>query len=91
MSGEIEARLAAQGIQLPRAPNPVANYVPFTICGDLLFVSGQISKDADGPLIAGHVGDGLSAEQAQAAARVCALNILAQAKAARQIRAAEDA
>jgi enamine deaminase RidA (YjgF/YER057c/UK114 family) len=82
MSSEIEARLANLGIALPPAPNPVANYVPFLAAGDLLFISGQIAKSADGSVAKGQLGANATVEEGQAAARLCALNILAQAKAA---------
>jgi enamine deaminase RidA (YjgF/YER057c/UK114 family) len=82
MTGTIEARLAELGLTLPAAPNPVANYVPYAIAGNLLFISGQISKAGDGTLVTGTLGAGLSVEAGQQAARLCALNILAQAKAA---------
>jgi enamine deaminase RidA (YjgF/YER057c/UK114 family) len=82
MSGEIEARLAKLGLTLPPAPSAVANYVPFLISGDLLFVSGQIAKSADGIVTTGTVGKDVTIEQGQVAAKLCALNILAQAKAA---------
>ncbi len=82
MSGEIEARLAALGLTLPPAASPVANYVPWVLAGNLLFVSGQLARTADGKLIAGHVGEGVSVEDAQAAARLCGLNLIAQAQAA---------
>ena len=82
MSGEIEARLEKLGLTLPSAPSPVANYVPHLIAGDLLFISGQISKAADGSLVTGRLGADLAIETGQHAARLCALNILAQAKAA---------
>jgi enamine deaminase RidA (YjgF/YER057c/UK114 family) len=82
MTGTIEARLQALGITLPAAPNPVANYVPFVLSGNLLFVSGQISKGADGTIAAGTLGRDVAIEAGQHAARLCALNILAQAKAA---------
>ncbi len=82
MSGVIAARLRELGFELPSAPNPVANYVPHLVVGGLLYVSGQISKAADGTLITGRVGDGLSLDDGVAAARVCALNLLAQANAA---------
>ena len=81
----IEAKLIALGIELPPAPQPVANYVPTLMTGDLLFISGQVSKDATGHLISGHVGvacGGITIEQGAQAAKLCALNILAQAKAA---------
>jgi enamine deaminase RidA (YjgF/YER057c/UK114 family) len=82
MTGIIEARLAELGLSLPDAPNPVANYVPSAISGSLLFISGQISKGADGKIVTGTLGRDLEVESGQAAARLCALNILAQAKAA---------
>lgn len=82
MSDTISSRLAAKGLTLPPAPAAVANYVPYTVAGDLLFVSGQISKDADGSLIAGRLGGDLTVEQGVEAATACALNILAQANAA---------
>ena len=47
MTGTIEARLTELGIELPAAPNPVANYVPYVISGNLLLISGQISKAAE--------------------------------------------
>lgn len=82
MTGTIEARLAELGLTLPAAPNPVANYVPFAISGNLLFISGQISKAADGTVVTGALGRDVSVETGQQAARHCALNILAQAKSA---------
>lgn len=82
MSNDPQARLQALGLKLPEAPAPVANYVPHLIAGDLLFVSGQISKAPDGSVLNGRLGDGLSIEDGQKAARYCALNILAQANAA---------
>ena len=81
MSGKIETKLAEMGVALPDAPAPAANYVPFVIVGDLVFISGQVSKDAGG-LITGKLGEGMSIEDGQAAAKVCALNLLAQLKAA---------
>ncbi len=82
MSGKIEARLESLGLELPDAAAPVANYVPFQTSGDHLFISGQISKAADGTLISGHLGDTLDVAGGQKAARASALNILAQAQAA---------
>jgi len=82
MSGEIEARLEKLGLTLPPAPSPVANYVPHLIAGDLLFISGQVSKAADGSLVRGLLGADVALETGQHAARLCALNVLAQAKAA---------
>jgi enamine deaminase RidA (YjgF/YER057c/UK114 family) len=83
MAGTVEQKLASQGITLPEAPNPVANYVPFVRSGNLLFVSGQVCFGADGKLIAkGKLGAGVTIEQGNAAARGCAVNLLAQVKAA---------
>lgn len=82
MTGTIDARLAELGISLPEAPNPVANYVPYAIHGNLLFISGQIAKAGDGTIIAGALGQSVEIESGQAAARLCALNILAQARSA---------
>lgn len=78
----IEGRLTALGLQLPDAPRPVANYVPTCQTGGLLYISGQISRTADGRVLAGKLGAGVDVSQGREAAKVCALNILAQAKAA---------
>lgn len=81
MSGKFEARLAEMGVTLPDAPAPAANYVPFVTVGDLVHVSGQISMNADG-LITGRLGEDMDVEAGQAAARTCAIGLLAQVKAA---------
>ena len=77
----ITARLSELGVTLPDAPAPAANYVPAVRSGDLLFVSGQVSSGPDG-LIKGRLGDGMSIEDGAAAARHCAISLLAQVKAA---------
>lgn len=82
MSKAIAERLRELGLQLPPAPAALANYVPYVLADNVLYVSGQISKAADGSVITGQLGAGLSVEQGQAAARLSALNILAQAAAA---------
>lgn len=81
MAGKTEARLAELGVMLPEAMAPAANYVPFVRQGDTVYVSGQISMDADG-FITGRLGDGMSIEDGAAAAKVCAINLLSQVKAA---------
>ena len=68
-------------IELPEAPAPAANYVPFVRTGNLIFVSGQIAMDANG-LVRGKLGEKMSLEDGQKAARLCALNLLAQLNAA---------
>jgi len=77
----VAARLAELGITLPEPALAVANYVPFVQSGALLHISGQLSNDASGG-IKGTVGDDVSPEQAQAAARLCGINLLAQISAA---------
>ncbi|HVY87062.1 MAG TPA: RidA family protein [Caulobacterales bacterium] len=79
--GRIEARLQELGITLPTPPAPVASYVPFVVVGGLVHVSGQVSVDAHGG-IKGKLGNDIEVEEGQAAARLCALNLLAQVKAA---------
>ncbi|MEN8834140.1 MAG: RidA family protein [Pacificibacter sp.] len=81
MTHSIEATLTELGLSLPDAPAPAANYVPFVQVGNLVHVSGQISSGPDG-LITGKLGADLSVEEGAAAARTCALSLLAQAKAA---------
>ena len=81
----IEDRLAALGITLPTPTAPVANYVPFVLHGPLLVISGQLAFGADGKIAPEHkgkIGAGVDEAAAVAAARLCVINILAQAKAA---------
>lgn len=78
----VEEILAEKGLTLPDAPPPAANYVPFVISGNTVYVSGQISIDAAGQLITGKVGADLTTEEGAKAAERCALALLAQAKAA---------
>jgi enamine deaminase RidA (YjgF/YER057c/UK114 family) len=81
MAGVVEKRLADLGIVLPTPVAPVANYVPFVRTGNFMVVSGQLSLDAEGKLVAkGQLGAGVSIEDGQKAARACAINILAQIK-----------
>ena len=82
MTSAIEQRLAAHGLELPAAPAPAANYVPYTISGKLVFVAGQLPFRNGQVAVAGRLGEDVSLEQGQEAARLCALNLLAQARAA---------
>jgi len=82
MSGKIEARLLERKIELPNAPAPVANYVPAVRSGNLLFVSGQGPSHNGELRFIGKVGRDVSLEEAKQSARLCALNVLAQARAA---------
>jgi enamine deaminase RidA (YjgF/YER057c/UK114 family) len=82
MSGKIDARLKELGIELPTPPAPVASYVPFVVSGMLVFVSGQVTLEAGALKYVGTVGKELSLEDGKAAARLCAINVLAQLKAA---------
>ncbi|MAU23082.1 MAG: hypothetical protein CMH13_21520 [Martelella sp.] len=82
MSDAIEDRLKALSITLPEAAAPAANYVPYVISGNLLYISGQLPTEAGRMVAAGHLGGNVSLEDGQKAARACAINIIAQAKAA---------
>ena len=77
----IAARLADLGVTLPDAPAPAANYVPYVQVGNTVFVSGQISSGPDG-FITGKLGDTMTAEEGAAAAKTCAISLLAQVKTA---------
>ena len=78
---EYERKLNELGIILPNAPAPAANYVPFVKVDNIVYVSGQISIGSDG-LIKGVLGADMSIEDGMLAARQCAINLLAQVKAA---------
>jgi enamine deaminase RidA (YjgF/YER057c/UK114 family) len=82
MTGRIEAKLKDLGIALPVPPAPVASYVPYVTSGNLVFVSGQIPATPDGLKYVGIVGQDLSLDDGKAAAKLCAVNLLAQIKAA---------
>ena len=83
MAGMIESKLTELGLTLPALAAPIANYVGFVRTGDLLFVSGQLCLGADGKLVAkGKLGAEVPIEDGQKAARACAINLLAQIKAA---------
>lgn len=81
MPGRIDAKLKELGIELPNAVAPKFNFVPCVQTGSTLFVSGQVSARGTELLHVGKVGGAIPVEQAQQAARLCALNVLAQARA----------
>lgn len=82
MADTIESRLAAAGVTLPEAAAPAANYVPYVVFGSTLQTSGQLPLDAGKVAVTGKLGRSVSLEDGQKAARLCAINILAQASAA---------
>jgi enamine deaminase RidA (YjgF/YER057c/UK114 family) len=82
MSDAIEGRLQELGIVLPQAAAPAANYVPYVISGNLLYLSGQLPMENGKIGVTGHLGKDVDVAGGQRAAELCAINILAQAKAA---------
>ena len=81
MTGKIDARLAELGIELPNPPVPAAAYTPFVKTGNLVFISGQVSQGADG-LVKGKLGADMDVAAGYEAAKLCALSLIAQARAA---------
>lgn len=77
MAGRIDKRLKELGIELPDPAAPAANYVPYAVTGNLVFISGQVPVDASGLPYRGKVGAEVSQEDAVKAARLCGINILA--------------
>ena len=82
MSDAIEGRLKELGIVLPQAAAPAANYVPYVISGNLLYLSGQLPMENGKIGVTGHLGKDVDVAGGQRAAELCAINLLAQAKAA---------
>ncbi|MEP0455781.1 MAG: RidA family protein [Roseibium sp.] len=82
MSQTIESRLADLGVTLPSPSAPAANYVPYVLTGNQLFISGQLPMGPEGLEYVGKVGGDLSVKDGKSAARLCAINLLDQAKAA---------
>ncbi len=78
----IEARLEALGLHVPEPVAPVANYVPFMMAGNLLFISGQLPMRDGQIAVTGKLGAGVTIDQGREACRIAFLNVLAQAKAA---------
>jgi enamine deaminase RidA (YjgF/YER057c/UK114 family) len=82
MEGRIEARMRELGIELPQPSAPGANYVPYVRTGDLLFVTGQLAQWNGERRFVGKLGQAFGVPEGQAAARLCALNVLAHVRAA---------
>ncbi len=82
MANDIESRLAEQGIVLPQATSPLADYVPYVAVGNLVFISGQLPMENGKLAVVGKLGGVVSIEEGIRAARLCAVNILAQLKSA---------
>ena len=82
MAGKIETRLKELGLELPTPPAPVASYVPYVVSGKQVFISGQVTMDNGALKYVGQVGKDVTLDDGKAAARLCAINVLAQAKAA---------
>lgn len=82
MTGRVDSHLNELAITLPVAAPAVANYVPFVTSGPLVFVSGQLPMEGGKPAVLGRLGDDVALEDGVRAARLCALNLLAQVKAA---------
>lgn len=79
----VATKLKELGIEIPPAPAPAANYVPFAVAGKLVFIAGQVPRSPDGKLkYVGKVGKDLTEKEGYDAARLCALNCLAQLQAA---------
>ena len=76
----IEKNITKLGITIPDAPAPVGAYVAFKFVNKLLFISGQLSVDSNGRFIKGKVGKDIDLKKGQEAAKLCAINIIAQAK-----------
>ena len=81
MTGVYEARLNKMGLNVPNAPAPAANYVPYVVVDNMVYVSGQIAKGDEG-LIIGKLGADMDVASGQEAAKVCALNLIAKLKVA---------
>lgn len=82
MTGSVEQRLRDAGITLPEAAAPAGNYVPWAQAGSLVIVSGQLPLTGGKVVTTGLLGRDVSVEDGQAAARLCAINLIAQVRAA---------
>ena len=79
--GQVEDKLNSMGYTLPEPPPPAGSYVPYVRTGNLVYLAGVGPRDADGNTVKGKVGSDLTVEEGYAAARLCALNSLANLKA----------
>ena len=77
---QVEGKLRQMGYALPTAPAPMANYIPGYRAGDLVFLAGVGPRASDGSMVTGKLGQDLTIEQGYEAARLCALNLLANLK-----------
>jgi enamine deaminase RidA (YjgF/YER057c/UK114 family) len=82
MTNKIEKRLIELGIALPTPGSPVANFVPYISVGNLVFMSGQLPRSEGKLAFAGKLGRDVTVDNGKAAARICALNLIAQLKTA---------
>lgn len=80
MAGKIDQRLAELNLELPNPASPIANYIPAVRSGNLLFLSGQICQWNGERRFLGKLGGEISLEQGKEAAKLCGLNLLAQAR-----------
>ena len=76
---KIDENLARMGVELPPMPKPIFNYIPYVIVGDLVFVSGQVPLEGKN-MVKGKLGDTMNVEDGAKAARICAINLLAQVR-----------
>jgi len=82
MAGKIDAQLKKLGLTLPEPPAAAARYVPFVVTGNLVFIAGQLPMHGGKIAVAGRLGADVSIEDGAHAARLCAINILAQLRSA---------
>lgn len=80
MAGTVEQRLRDMGVELPAPAAPAANYIPYVVTGNLVYVSGQVTISGGEVCYIGKIGDNLSVEDGYQAARLCAINLLAQVR-----------
>ena len=81
MTSAIDAKLAELGITLPEAAAAAGNYVPYVVVGDMVYISGQVSMNADG-FVVGKLGENTTVDEGAAAAKLCGIALLSQLKAA---------